>query len=255
MDLGIEGRTALVTGSYRGTGAAIAASLAAEGVNVLVHGFEEGQPDDVVASINADVGSSGGSASGVVGDLLTDEGANGLLAEIGNEIDIVVCNYGLAEGGRWATASDDDWFDSYNKNVMSAVRVARAAMPALTSRGWGRIVLLGTVGSIRPAAQRPQYYAAKGALPAITVSLAKELGQTGVTVNLVSPGIIATAEVLERLRGRPMEEVFGMNTLTGRPAATSEVADLVTYVCSNQAGAITGSNFRIDSGSAETVTP
>ena len=251
MDLGIAGRRALVTGSYRGTGSAIAASLAAEGAEVLVHGFEEGQADDVVAGIVE----SGGKASAVVGDILTDEGAAQLLAACGDELDIVVCNYGLAEGGRWSTATSDDWFDSYNKNVVSIVRVASAVAPLLSARGWGRIVLLGTVGSVRPAAQRPQYYGAKGALPAITVSLAKEMADTGVTVNLVSPGIIATAEVLERLGGRPMEDVFGMRTLTGRPAETGEVADLVAYVCSQQAGAITGSNFRIDSGTAETVTP
>lgn len=251
MDLGIAGRKALVTGSYRGTGSAIAASLAAEGAHVLVHGFEAGQADEVVASIEAD----GGSATAVVGDILTDEGANALLAACGDDLDIVVCNYGLAEGGRWGTTTSDDWFDAYNKNVVSIVRVASAVGPRLADRGWGRIVLLGTVGSVRPAKQRPQYYGAKGALPAITVSLAKEMAGTGVTVNLVSPGIIATAEVLERLGGRPMEDVFGMSTMTGRPAEPGEVADLVAYVCSEQAGSITGSNFRIDSGSAETVTP
>lgn len=251
MDLGISGRRALVTGSYRGTGSAIAASLAAEGAHVLVHGFELGQADDVVSSIS----DAGGSAEAVVGDILTDEGAAELVAAVGEKIDIVVCNYGLAEGGRWSTATSDDWFDSYNKNVVSIVRVASALAPLLASRGWGRIVLLGTVGSIRPAAQRPQYYGAKGALPGVTVSLAKEMGGTGVTVNLVSPGIIATAEVMDRLGGRPFEEVFGLTTLTGRPAEPREVADLVTYVCSEQAGAITGSNFRIDSGTAEAVTP
>ncbi|MFT7597161.1 MAG: 3-oxoacyl-[acyl-carrier protein] reductase [Acidimicrobiales bacterium] len=251
MDLGITGRKALVTGSYRGTGSAIAASLAAEGVHVLVHGFELGQADEVVASIVA----AGGSATAVVGDLLTDEGAAELLAACGDDLDIVVCNYGVAEGGRWATATSDDWFDAYNKNVVSIVRIASAVAPQLAARSWGRIVLLGTVGSVRPAKQRPQYYGAKGALPAITVSLAKEMANTGVTVNLVSPGIIATAEVLERLGDRPFEDVFGMSTLTGRPAEPKEVADLVTYVCSEQAAPITGSNFRIDSGTAETVTP
>ncbi len=248
MELGITGRTALVTGSHRGTGSAIAASLAAEGAHVLVHGFEPGQPDAVVETIV----SRGGSARGVVGDLSSDAGAAALL-EAAGELDIVVCNYGVAQGGRWSSVTTDAWVDAYDRNVLTAVRIAAGAAPALVERGWGRIVLLGTVGTIRPAAARPQYYGAKAALPALTVSLAKELAGSGVTVNLVSPGLIATPEVLERLADRPVAEVFpGMS---GRIALPSEVADLVTYVCSEQAGAITGSNFRIDGGSADAAQP
>jgi 3-oxoacyl-[acyl-carrier protein] reductase len=248
MELGITGRVALVTGSHRGTGSAIAASLAAEGAHVLVHGFEPGQPDSVVETIV----SRGGSARGIVGDLSSDAGAAALL-EAAGDLDIVVCNYGVAQGGRWNNVSTDAWVDAYDRNVLTAVRVAAGAAPGLVERGWGRIVLLGTVGTIRPAAVRPQYYGAKAALPALTVSLAKELAGSGVTVNLVSPGLIATPEVLERLADRPVADVFpGMS---GRIALPSEVADLVTYVCSEQAGAITGSNFRIDGGSADATQP
>ncbi|MDA3038522.1 MAG: SDR family oxidoreductase [Actinomycetota bacterium] len=248
MDLGIAGRVALVTGSHRGTGSAIAASLAAEGARVLVHGFEPGQPDAVVEAIV----SRGGSARGIVGDLSSDVGAAALL-EAAGDLDIVVCNYGVAQGGRWSNVSTDAWVDAYDRNVLTAVRVAAGAAPALVERGWGRIVLLGTVGTVRPAAVRPQYYGSKAALPALTVSLAKELAGSGVTVNLVSPGLIATQEVLDRLADRLVAEVFpGMS---GRIALPSEVADLVTYVCSEQAGAITGSNFRIDGGSTDVVQP
>ena len=248
MELGITGRTALVTGSHRGTGSAIAASLAAEGAHVLVHGFEPGQPDAVVETIL----SRGGSGRDIIGDLSSDAGAAALLDAAG-ELDIVVCNYGVAQGGRWSSVTTDAWVDAYDRNVLTAVRIAAGAAPALVERGWGRIVLLGTVGTIRPAAVRPQYYGAKAALPALTVSLSKELAGSGVTVNLVSPGLIATPEVLERLADRPVAEVFpGMS---GRIALPSEVADLVTYVCSEQAGAITGSNFRIDGGSADAAQP
>lgn len=249
MDLGISGRVALVTGSHRGTGSAIAASLAAEGVRVLVHGFEAGQADPVVDAIV----SRGGSAQAVTGDLSTDEGARALLDSVGDRLDIVVCNYGVAQGGRWSRIETDAWVEAYDRNVLTAVRVAAGAAPRLVEQGWGRIVFLGTVGTIRPGAVRPQYYGAKAALPALTVSLAKELAGTGVTVNLVSPGLIATAEVLERIGDRPVGEVFpGM---AGRVAQPAEVADLVAYVCSEQAGAITGSNFRIDGGSADTALP
>ncbi len=253
MDLGLARRTALVTGSHRGTGAATAQFLAAEGASVIVHGLEPGQPDDVVASIVA----AGGSARGVVADLLDDTAVRAMADEIGNDIDIVVCNYGVAAGGRWASATDDDWLEAYERNVLSAVRVIRAFRPTLVERAWGRIVLLGTVGSVRPAKVRPQYYSAKSALPGLVVSLAQDLAHTGVTANLVSPGLIATPEVLERLAGRSVTEAFGSDLapLTNDMTTPDEVAALVAFLCGDQAASITGSNFRIDGGAARAVTP
>ncbi len=253
MDLGLTQRTAIVTGSYRGTGAATAKLLAAEGATVIVHGLEPGQPDEVVTSIL----DSGGRARGVVADLLDDAAVTAMAAEIGSDIDIVVCNYGVAAGGRWTTASDDDWLEAYERNVLSAVRVIRAFRPTLVDQAWGRIVLLGTVGSVRPAKIRPQYYSAKSALPGLVVSLAQDLAHTGVTANLVSPGLISTPEVLERLRGRSVADAFGseLAPLTNEMTTPAQVAALVAYLCSEQAGSITGSNFRIDGGAARAVTP
>ncbi|MEZ5230094.1 MAG: SDR family oxidoreductase [Acidimicrobiales bacterium] len=253
MDLGLGKRTALVTGSHRGTGAATARVLAAEGASVIVHGLEPGQPDAVVESILAE----GGKARGVVADLLDDNAVAAMADEVGTEIDIVVCNYGVAAGGRWSTADDDAWLEAYERNVLSAVRVIRAFRPALVERAWGRIVLLGTVGSLRPAPIRPQYYSAKSALPGLVVSLAQDLAQTGVTANLVSPGLIATPEVLERLRGRSVTEAFGSDLapLTTAMTTPDEVGAVVAFLCSDQASSITGSNFRIDGGAARAVTP
>src|SRR4029079_15028344 len=108
--------------------------------------------------------------------------------------DVLVANYGVADGGSWfGEATDADaWLDSYNRNVLSGVRLIRHCVPAMRSRGWGRVLLVGTVGSMRPGARNPQYYASKSVLPALTVSLAKELTGSGITINLVSPGIIGT---------------------------------------------------------------
>jgi 3-oxoacyl-[acyl-carrier protein] reductase len=264
MDLGLAGRTALVTGSWRGTGAGIARVLAAEGATVLVHGFEEGQADDVVAEIAA----AGGSCRAVVCDLRTDEGAARLVGECGDGVDVCVANYGVAEGGSWWDAGADAWVDLYQKNVLSAVRVVQGIVPPMRERGWGRVVLIGTVGTVRPGTERPHYYASKAALPAITVSLAKELAGTGITVNLVSPGLVATAEVRAWLRrlahqrgwGDDWEEVARraatevMPNPARRVATPEEVGALVAFLCSPQAASINGSNLHIDGGGADAVT-
>ncbi|MDH4144059.1 MAG: SDR family oxidoreductase [Acidimicrobiia bacterium] len=265
MDLQLSGRTALVTGSWRGTGAGIARVLAAEGATVLVHGFEPGQAHDVTAGIVA----GGGSAREVVGDLRTDEGAERLAGEVGDGVDILVANYGVAERGDWWSSTSDDWVDLYQKNVLSAVRVVQAFVPPMRERGWGRVVVIGTVGTVRPNRERPGYYASKSALPAMTVSLAKELAGTGITVNLVSPGLVATAEVRAWLTRMAAERGWGddwneiarraaaevMPNPAGRVAEPEDVGALVAYLCSPQAALINGTNLRIDGGGADTVTP
>jgi 3-oxoacyl-[acyl-carrier protein] reductase len=266
MDLGLSGKTALVTGSYRGTGSAIAMELAREGARVFVHGFEAGQPDAVVESICE----AGFQASGVVGDINCDAGADDVVEAVNagcERVDVLVNNYGVAEGGRWQGTSTDAWVELYQKNVLSGVRMVHAFSPPMRAAGWGRIIWLGTIGSTRPAARMPHYYAAKATLPNVCVSLAKELAGTGITVNLVSPGIIATAEVKAALTKRAAKMGWGddwaviakegLREMLGQPfgriAETEEVAALVAFVASEQAAAISGTNLRIDGGSTDTA--
>jgi 3-oxoacyl-[acyl-carrier protein] reductase len=266
VDLGLRGKTALVTGSYRGTGRGIARVLAAEGASVIVHGFER-EPAEVVA---AELRAAGGAARAVAGDLLSDAAVDALCAECG-PLDIAVANYGVADRGRWfdEETGQDAWFEAYNKNVLSAVRLVRAAVGPMRQRGRGRIVLVGTVGSLRPGSRNPQYYAAKAALPAVTTSLAKELAGTGITVNLVSPGIIATDEVRQRFtdraaaEGRPtdwhsvQQLVFEelMDLPTRRIPEPEDVGRLVAFLAGDPGACITGANYRLDGGAADAVTP
>jgi NAD(P)-dependent dehydrogenase (short-subunit alcohol dehydrogenase family) len=139
----------------------------------------------------------------------------------------------------------------------------------MKARGFGRVILIGTIGTTRPAARMPHYYAAKAALPAVTVSLAKELAGSGITVNLVSPGLIATAEVLAMARKRGTRDDWpeaqdpnptallrrlattDMPNPVGRIATVDEVGDLVAFLASARAAFINGQNIRIDGGAVD----
>ncbi len=267
MDLGLDGRVALVTGSYRGTGAGIARMLAAEGATVLVHGLEPGQADGTVAAIVA----AGGRCHAVTGDLRTEAGTGVLVAavrEAAGRVDIVVNNYGVAEGSDWDTSDTDSWHGSYDTNVVTAVRVTRAFLPDMRAAGWGRVVFVSTVGATRPGDRIPEYYAAKGALPAMAVSLAKHLAGTGITANCVSPGIIATAEVIEsftersRREGKPtdwasVERLIldgRMTNPSGRVATPDDVGRFLAFVVSEPGWHLNGAHLRFDGGAADAVT-
>lgn len=267
MDLGLVGRVALVTGSWRGTGAGIARALASEGATVLVHGLEPAQADSVVEEIVA----AGGLARAVVGDIRSDEGTTALVASVRSaveRVDIVVNNYGVADGTTWPQSDSDSWHASYDTNVVTAVRVTDAFLEDLRSGGWGRIVFVATVGATRPGDRLPEYYAAKGALPSVTVSLAKYLAGTGITVNCVSPGLIATAEMVERFTARAarrglstdwpdVEQMIlatAMANPSGRVAFPDDIGRFVAFVCSEPAWHLNGAHLRIDGGAADAVT-
>lgn len=269
MDMGLKGKTALVTGSSRGTGEAIAKGLAAEGTEVLVHGLEPGDPDRVAGEI-AD---AGGTVHAICGDITTDTGSDETAAavrEAVGSIDILVNNYGTGERGFWfdEKTDSDAWISVYQKNVLSAARMVRQFAPAMKEEGWGRIIQLGTVGSTMPNSRMPHYYASKGAMANMTVSLMLELAETGITVNTVSPGLIKTREVEAMYRKMAAEKGWGddwhdierhimqefMSNPTGRIALTSEVADLVVFLASEHAAMINGMNIRIDGGGSRLVS-
>lgn len=254
MHLQLEHKVALVTGSDRRTGEIIADTLAAEGATVIYHG-NSAAPDKPLS---------------VCGKVATDQGCEAVVASVaalGKNVDILVNNYGTADMHRWATADTDKWLEMYQVNVLSAARLAKAFMPAMTDRGWGRIINLGTIGSHQPNNIMPAYYAAKGALATLGVSLAKELSGSGVTVNTVAPGLIRTEQVEAMFRNRANKNGWGddWNDIVskvvetdypnpcGRIAEREEVADLVTFLCSPRADFINGQNIRIDGGAVQYV--
>jgi 3-oxoacyl-[acyl-carrier protein] reductase len=266
MDLRLDGKVALVTGASRGTGRGIAGVLAAEGARVWLRGFErEAAEREARALCDA-----GGDVRAVWGDVCDDTGAEAVARTVlEGPVDVLVNNYGVAAGPGWLDADTADWIRSYEHNVLSGVRLVRALVPGMRERGFGRVIFVGTVGSIRPGNRTPHYYAAKAALPNLAVGLAKELAGTGITVNVVSPGIIATAEVRESfLRAAAKRgwegaedgdfeavEARAVSAFMPNPSARAgrveEVGALVAFLASEHAGYVNGANLRIDGGAAD----
>ncbi len=260
MDLGLQGKVALVTGSERGTGSVIAQRLAEEGATVIAHGFAQGSAEPLRVQQGAQ-----GVQHSVWGDLCSDAGAAQVaqqaLAAAGR-VDILVNNYGTAADALWDEAETAVWLDMYQKNLLGAVRLIRLLTPQMRSRGWGRVIQLGTIGSTQPNPLRPAYYAAKSALASIAVTLSQELANTGITVNTVSPGYIRTPEVEAAFRAKARRAGWEDDWASiearivaqrfpnpvGRIATREEVADLVCFVASTRAAFINGQNLRIDGG-------
>lgn len=258
MNLQIENRTALVTGSDRNTGAIIAALLHQCGAKVIIHSNRI--DGGVVKSV-----AQAGYFAGVEGDIGTAQGCSAVLKQLEalpEPVEILVNNYGTAAYARWEDSSEEQWLDMYQKNVLSVARLVQGLAPAMKSAGWGRIVNLGTIGSHRPGSIMPHYYSAKGALATLGVSLTQELANTGITVNTVSPGLIHTPDLEAGYRARAAKKGWGEDwddilkhiveeefpNPCGRLATREEVADLVVFLCSENAGFINGQNIRIDGG-------
>jgi 3-oxoacyl-[acyl-carrier protein] reductase len=262
MDLDLTPRSALVTGSSAGIGAAIARTLAREGARVIVHGRNAAR----VQAIANEIRDTGAEAFGVAGDLATNEGAARVFAEATAScggIDILVNNAGSYAAASWFETSPESWRGFYEADVLSAVRLIQAVVPRMREIGWGRIINIATGMATTPQPLMPDYAAAKAALINATSSLAKALAGTGISVNAISPGLIATDGVERVLRETARASGWGedwsvvqkrwimdvlRSDLVPRLGTVNEVADLVAFVASPRASYIHGANLRVDGG-------
>jgi NAD(P)-dependent dehydrogenase (short-subunit alcohol dehydrogenase family) len=258
MIIDLTGRKAVVSASTAGIGRAIAEGLARAGAEVVINGRGEERVSGALATIRAAYPKA--TIAGFAADLGTAEGAAEFVRQAANA-DILVNNLGVASPKPFEAITDDDWLNLFQINVMSGVRLSRHYLPGMVARGWGRVVFISSESGVNIPKEMIDYGVTKTAQLAVSRGLAESVAGTGVTVNAVLPGP-TRSEVLERLirpaaeaRGVAMEVVekefldaMRPTSLIRRFATTEEVANLVVYVCSDQASATTGAGLRVDGG-------
>jgi NAD(P)-dependent dehydrogenase (short-subunit alcohol dehydrogenase family) len=263
MNINLTGRQAVVTGSTAGIGRAIAEGLARAGAAVVINGRRGNRVAATLRELRKLFPK--GEFTGVTADLATPEGAAELFARA-PDADILVNNVGTGRAKPFFEIGDSEWIDLFELNVMSGIRASRHYVPNMMKRGWGRVVFISSESALAIPVDLIDYAMTKTAQLAISRGLAEVVGGTGVTVNSVLPGP-TNSEIMggwmkaaAEAQGITQEEAEQQFLKTTRPttlikrfATTEEVANLVVYVCSEQASATTGASLRVDGGVVRTI--
>jgi len=264
MDLGLRGRTALVTASSRGFGRAVALQLAAEGARVAMCARGESDlkeaAEDVKAAGQEVYGGAGGEVRAQALDVTDGAAVTDFVADLQRDwggIDLLLVNAGGPPAGTFSELDLDQWEETYRLTLESAVRLCRLVMPGMMERGWGRIVQITSVSVLQPVENLFLSSVMRPAVHALTRNLALDGAPRGVTVNSVAPGYHTTSAV-ERLitkkieqTGCTREEVLADWTAEiplGRLGEPEELAALVLFLMSVRAGYITGQCLVSDGG-------
>lgn len=258
FDLQLSGLRAVVTGGTMGLGAAVVQNLIQEGARVATSARDvSARPVEGVTYIRADLTTSEGVAH-LAQRVLQDWG--------GVDIVINVLGGSNTPAGGFAAISDEHWLDELNLNLMPAVRLDRALLPAMLAQGSGVIIHVSSIQRMMPLPESTTAYAAaKAALTTYSKSLAKEVMPKGIRVLSVAPGWIeteASVRLAERLAAEAGTDYEGGKRIVmqsiggiplGRPAKPQEVADLIAFLASPRAASISGSEHRIDGGTVSTL--
>lgn len=263
MHIDLSGRRAVVSGSTAGIGWAIARGLAQAGGDVVINGRDPQRVDEATRRLAGEAGND--ATIGVTADLGTADGVRELLSHV-PACDILVNNLGIFDPKPFLEIADAEWERFFQVNVMSGVRLSRAYLPGMVQRGWGRIVFISSESGVQIPAEMVHYGMTKTAQLAVARGIAESISGSGVTVNSVLPGPTRSEGVsdfidkLARERGVEREAFekdfireIRPSSLIGRLASVEEVANMVVYVCSEQASATTGAALRVDGGVVRSI--
>lgn len=257
MNLQLERKTALVTGSTAGIGLAIATVLAREGASVIVNGRTQERVDHAIRTT--------GAAHGIAADLGTDAGVENIINRW-PAVDILVNNVGIFEPKPFEQISDQDWLRFFEVNVMSGVRLSRHYLGPMKERNWGRIIFISSESALQIPAEMIHYGMTKTAQLAISRGLAETTTGTAVTVNAVLPGPTESEGVLEFVDRLARDHQVDQATFEhqffekARPSSIlqrfikpEEIAEVVAFVTSPLASAINGAAVRADGGVVRSI--
>lgn len=253
MDLGIEGETALIQASTRGIGYGCAEALVAAGARVVINGLDEARGRAAAERL-------GGGTCFVAADIADPDGRARLheaaCAHLGH-ISILVTNVGQGEYATLPDFAADRWYGAFENTMLSALDLVGRCLPAMTARGFGRVVNIGSVLVKRPNAGAAPMAAMKSGLAAALACAARDVADTGVTVNTIHVGAFATdtlrewARTVTHLHELSKEEAYERYRAAipmGRFGTIQEVGDLCAFLCSRRASYITGQGIVIDGG-------
>ena len=265
MDLGIAGRTALITGTDSGIGHAAAHRLLEAGATVVLTDIDQGTLDASTANLRRD-----GPAVHAFADLTDERAVTGLAGRVQaalGDIDILVNAAGIT-GAQGLSHEIDDagWMRTINTDLLAPVRVTRASLPALCPGGWGRTVFIASEDAVQPYKNELPYCTAKAGILALSKGLSHTSADDGLPVNAVSPAFIATPTTGATMDKRAQrdgtnrddaiysflaEERPGLDLK--RRGKSEEVANVIAFLCSDLASFVNGSNYRVDGGSVVTI--
>jgi len=246
MDL--SNRVAIVTGSGRGIGRAIALKLAEVGATVVVNDVGEPEP---LESVAGEIRAMNRQSLAVIADVSSSTGVASLVdktIDTYGRVDILVNNAGITRDRLLVRMSDEDWDTVLNVDLKSAFICTRAVLSHMVKQRWGRIISISSVVGETGNPGQANYAAAKAGIIGLTCSIAKEVGSRGITANAIAPGFIDT-EMTQQLKEEYRQELRQRIPL-GRLGSPRDVAEAVAFLASEEAGYITGQVLRVDGGMA-----
>jgi NAD(P)-dependent dehydrogenase (short-subunit alcohol dehydrogenase family) len=262
MQVDLSGLRALVTGSTKGIGFAVAERLAANGAEVVINGRKAADVEAAISKIRSRVAPA--KLVGAPGDAASAAGVAAIIKAAG-DVDILVNNVGIFEIKDAFAIPDEDWQRMFDTNVLSGVRFTRHYGPHMRDKGFGRIIFISSESGVQIPTEMIHYGFSKSADLALMRGFAQALAATGVTVNAVLPGPTRTEGVDEMFRSmgqsaadpktqREFIDKARPSSIIKRLERPEEIADVVTFLVSREAGAISGSPVRADGGVVMGIT-